>query len=139
MNQDVVEFCEKDYGNVFVFGNVSGQGVIQLFDRINNHLWNPYNYSLDTGSILSAVKIDANTYLIAHSNGTIYKYEFQTSSVTSYLTGYSAIKLKYDQLNNELYVVETNQISTFDYPTAIFHHSVNSAETIVDVHLLYNR
>jgi hypothetical protein len=139
LNQDVVEFCEKDYANVFVFGNVAGQGVIQLFDRINNHLWSPYNYPLDTGSILSAVKIDANTYLIGHSNGTIYKYEFQNSSMTSYLTGYSAVKLKYDELNNELYVVEGNRISTFDYPTKMFHHSVNSSEQILDIHLLYNR
>ena len=139
LSQDVVAFCEKDLQNVFVFGNSSGQAVVQLFDRINNNLWNPYNYALPTGSILSAVKIDENTYLIGHSNGTIYKYEYLNSSLTTYLTGYTAIQLKYDDLTNELCVAETNRISTFDYPTATLHKFLNSAETILDINILYNR
>ncbi len=136
---DVVDFCEKDAVNVFMFGNSNGQGVIQLFDRINNNVWNPYNYSLPPGTISSVAQIDNNTYLIAHSNGTIYKYEYQNSSMTTYLTGYVANKIKYDIVNNELYVVASNTISTFDYATKTFHHSVNSGETIADIQFLYNR
>lgn len=137
--QDVVAFCSKDDYNVFVFGNISGQATLQLFDRLNNNLWNPYPAALATGSILSAIKIDADTYLFGHSNGTIYKYQYQSSSITSYLTGYTAIKLKYDFINNELYVAESNRISTFDYSTTTMHNSIISAETIVDMNLLYNR
>lgn len=139
LNQDVVAFFEKDLQNVFVFGNSSGQGVIQLFDRTNNNIWNPYNYTLPAGSILSAVKIDENTYLIGHSNGTIYKYEYQNSSLTTYLTGYAAVQLKYDDVTNELCVAEANRISTFDYATASLHKSLNSPETVLDIHFLYNR
>lgn len=139
LNQNVVAFCEKDLQTVFVFGNSSGQGVIQLFDRTNNNLWNPYNYTLPTGSILSTVKIDENTYLIGHSNGTIYKYEYLSSSLTTYLTGYTAIQLKYDDVMNELCIAEANRISTFDYSTAMLHNSLNSSETVLDIHFLYNR
>ncbi len=139
ITQDVVQFCEKDQENVFIFGNSSGQGVIQLFDRLNNHVWDPYNFSLPASSLLSAVEIDNDTYLLGISNGTIYKYQYQNSSLTPYLTGYLAKKLKYDMVNNELYVVETNTISTFDYPTKTFHHSLTSADPISDIHLLYNR
>ena len=139
LSQDVVTFCEMDPENVFMFGNNAGQGVIQLFDRLNNHIWNPYNSSLPAGSLLSAVEIDSNTYLIALSNGTIYKYEYQNSSLTPYLTGYTANKLKYDFENNEVYVVEANTVSTFDYPTKTFHHSIASTEPILDIHLVYNR
>ncbi|MGZ4078592.1 MAG: hypothetical protein ACXVED_10335 [Bacteroidia bacterium] len=139
LSQDVVAFCEKDVSNVFVFGNSSGQGVIQLYDRINNNLWSPYPFPLATGTILSAVKIDADTYLIGHSNGTIYKYQYLSGSLTTYLAGYTAIQLKYDDLNSEIYVVEANKITTFDYTSAALHHSVNSAETILGINLLYNR
>jgi len=139
ITQDVVAFCEKDFENVFVFGNVSGLGIIQLFNRTTNNLWSPYPYSLGTGSILSALKIDDDTYLIGYSNGTILKYQYQNSSVTNYLTGYTAIQLKYDDVNNRIIVVEANRITAIDYPTAVLVKTINSSETILGVNLLYNR
>jgi hypothetical protein len=139
ISQDVLTFCEKDDHSVFVFGNLSGQGVIQLYDRLDNNLWNPYPYSLASGSILSAVKIDMDTYLIGHSNGTIYKYQYQNSSVTPYLTGYTAIQLKYDEFNNDVYIAEVNQVTRIDYPSKTIVNSITSTENITDISLLYNR
>jgi hypothetical protein len=139
ITQDVVAFCEQKPDNVFVFGNVAGQGVIQLYERSINNLRNPYNYTLPTGTILSAVKIDLDTYLIGYSNGTIYKYQYQSSSLTTYLTGYNAIQLKYDSLNNGIYIAETNRIINIDYPSKALINSINSAEPIFDIALLYNR
>jgi hypothetical protein len=137
--QDVVEFCEKDNTDIFVFGNTAGQGVIQLYDRTNNNLWSPYPFPLAVGSILSALKLDADTYLIAHSNGTIYKYQYSINSLTTYLTGFTALKLKMDDVNGVLYVMEANKISTFAYPSLSTVNSITSAESILDIHLLYNR
>ena len=137
--QDVAAFCEKDINNLFAFGNVNGQGVIQLFDKINNNMWNPYPYALPTGSILNAVKIDANTYLFSHSNGTIYKYNYSTSSLTTYLSGYTAVQLKYDVLNNVLIVAEANAVHAIDYATANVLHSLPVSETVLGLELLYNR
>lgn len=139
INQDIVTFCEKDEDEVFLFGNDSGQGVIQLFDRTHNYIWNPYFYSLPVGTILSAVKINQNTYLIGHSDGTIYKYEYSNSSLTTYISGYTAIQLRYDSESNRLYVAEANRISSFDYTFASALNFVNTNETILDLHLLYNR
>jgi hypothetical protein len=139
LNQDVADFCAKDDHNVFVFGNNSGQGVIQLYDRLNNNLWNPYPYPLPVGAITSAIRIDEDTYLIAHSNGTIYKYQYISGSLTTYITGYSAIQLKYDALNNAVYIIEPNLVTALDYVSKTVVHSVASAETILSASLLYNR
>jgi hypothetical protein len=137
--QDVTEFCQKDNTNIFVFGNSAGQGVIQLYDKTSNNLWSPYPFPLATGSILSVLKLDPDTYLIAHSNGTIYKYQYSVNSLTTYMTGFTAVKLKMDEVNGVLYVVEANKISTFAYPSLSPMNTVTSAENILDVHLLYNR
>ena len=139
LTQNIVSFCEKDATNVFLFGNVGTQGVIQLFERINNNIWNPYPFTLPAGTVLSAVKIDADTYLIGYSNGTVYKYQYLSGSLTTYMTGYTAVQLKFDDLTNELYVVEANKISVFDYTSLALHHSVISAEQILEINLLYNR
>jgi hypothetical protein len=139
LHQDVIAFCEKDASNVFVFGNTSGQGVIQLFDRAANNLWNPYPYPLAAGSIVSVMKLDPDTYLIAHSNGTIYKYVYSASSVTTYLTGYTAIQLVLDDVSHTLYVVEKNKISSFEVNSLKPLRTFTSTEAIVSVDLLYNR
>lgn len=139
INQDIVAFCEKDINNLFIFGNVNGQGVIQLFDKINNNLWNPYPYILPTGAISSVVKVDENTYLLSHANGTIYKYTYSTASVTAYLSGYAAVQLKFDALNNHLIVSEANMIHVFNYTTGSVVHSIPVSETVLGVELLYNR
>lgn len=137
--QDVVSYCELDDTHVFVFGNTSGQATLQLYDRIANNLWNPYPYALASGSLLSALKLDADTYLIAHSNGTIYKYVYSLSSITPYLTGYVAIQLLNDNVSNTLYVIEKNKISTFDLFNLQPLRTIHSAENIREVNLVYNR
>lgn len=139
ISQDVVQFCEMDADNVFVFGNLAGQGTIQLYDRVNNNLWSPYPFTLAPGALLSAIKVDNDTYLLGHSNGTIYKYQFSISSVTSFLPGYTAVQLKYDDTHNELYVVEANKVTTINMGTTGVVHTINSSENILDLHLLYNR
>jgi hypothetical protein len=85
------------------------------------------------------VKIDLDTYLIAMSNGIIYKYQYSVGSLVTYLSGYNAIQLKYDPVFNQVFVVESTKISVFDYPSTSFIHSLNSSEPIVNIELLYNR
>lgn len=139
LSQDVVSFCEKDDAHVFVFGNKAGQGVIQLYDRNINNLWDPYPYALATGSILCVLKLDPDTYLLAHSNGTIYKYVYSASSVTLYLNGYTAVQLLKEELSNVLYVVEKNRINRFELPGLKQLSSIHSAEEIRSVNFLYNK
>jgi len=139
LSQDIIAMYEKDYESVFLFGNNAGQGLIQLFDRNANNIWNPYPFSLATGSILSVVQISPTVYLIAHSNGTIYKYQYNTSSVTPYITGYTAIELKYDDVNNRLYVVENSTITVINYSSTAVVNTINSASPIKGLNLLYNK
>jgi hypothetical protein len=139
INQTVVQLCEKDDHSVFLFGNNAGQGVIQLYDRLDNSIWNPYPSSLPAGTILSALKIDDDTYLIGHSNGTIYKYQYQNSSLTPYLPGYTALKMKKDISGNMIYIAEQNKVTCINLFGASVINSIPSAQDIVDIDLLYNR
>jgi hypothetical protein len=137
--QDVVALVEKNEDNVFLFGNIAGQGVIQLYDIPGNGLWNPYPGSLPTGSILSAVRINEDTYLIGMSNGNIYKYQYTSSGLTLFLPGFNAKKLILDPIQNILYVVESNLISRFAYPSMSPLSPMASAEPVLDFNILYNK
>lgn len=138
LTQEVVAFCEMDDAHVMVFGNKGGQGMIQEYDRNANNLWDPYPYTLTYGTITSVLQLDGNSYLLACSNGSIYKYVYSSSSVTSYLTGYTAIQMMLDDLNNKLYVIEKNKINTFDLNGKLLK-TINSPEEILEIGLLYNR
>lgn len=139
LTQDATALFEKDATNVFVFGNnSSGQGVIQLFDRLNNNLWNPYPFSL-ASSIQSVVQITPTVYLLALSNGTIYKYDYQISSVTAYASGYNPIQMRYDEVNNRLYIVEGSALKVLNYSSASLMNTYLLSDPLKAVCLLYNR
>ena len=138
LTQEVVAFFERDETHILVFGNKAGQGVIQEYDRIANNLWSPYPYTLTYGTVTCAIKLDDDSFLLACSNGNIYKYAYSTSSVTLYLTGYEAIQMVLDDLNNAFYVVEKNKINKLDMqgkPIQVY----NSTAAILKIGLLYNK
>lgn len=138
--QDVVQFCEMDPTHVVVFGNTAGQATIQLFDRTANNLWNPYPYALPPGKILSAVQLDSNTYLLGHSNGSIYLYNYTFASVTVFLSGYTAKQMIVDPVHNELIVVGTHQITSFSLSGPSLHRNINlPADSVARIDVLYNR
>jgi hypothetical protein len=138
LSQDVIAFCEKDDTHVMVFGNNAGQGIIQQYDRVSNNLWNPYPSALTNGAITCALKLDSDTYLLGLSNGAIYKYVYSASSITPYLTGYTAIQLVMDELNAVLYIIEKNRITTCDAQGKPIR-TINSAQELVGLGLLYNK
>lgn len=138
ISQDVVTFFEKDESNVFVFGNEAGQGVIQIYDRLNNNLWSPYGL-MPSGSLLSAAKIDSNTFLIGLSNGIIYKYQYQNSNLIPYLNGYTAVKIKFDDVNKRIYIAESNRVVSVDYSSKTILNTINSSENILDISMLFNK
>lgn len=140
LSQDVVQFCEMDPDHVLVFGNQGGQAVLQQFDRLNNNLWNPYPSSLPTGTLNCAVRLDSNNYLLGLSNGTIYLYQYLTSSLTTYVSGYTANQLVVDSLNNELIVVESHRITSIPLGSTAAHRSISlPSDSVLHVDLLYNR
>ena len=134
--QDVIEFFSKDTDNFFVFGNSSGQGVIEIYQISSNGFWTPH--TLLPGTVLCAEQIDSDTYLIGHSNGNIYKYIYSTNSSTPFITGVLARNIKYDSVNQQVIVTEGNKIKQFDYTTASLINTIVHADSIFDIHVLYN-
>ncbi|HEY6163261.1 MAG TPA: DUF4625 domain-containing protein, partial [Bacteroidia bacterium] len=97
MNQDVVSFFTKDSDNIFVFGNNGNQGVVQIYRVSTNGFWSPLN--LAAGKILSVAQVSSDVYLIAHSNGTIYKYQYSNSSIVPFIPGVTASHMAFDDVN----------------------------------------
>src|SRR3972149_8149325 len=136
LTQDVIKFFSKDTDNIFAFGNSAGQGVIEIYQITTNGFWTPH--TLTPGTILSAEQIDADTYLIGHSNGNIYKYIYSTNSSTPFITGVIARTIKYDIVNQQVVVTTGANIKQYNYVNAALITSVTVADSVFDIHILYN-
>ncbi|MEW6470216.1 MAG: hypothetical protein AB1458_14975 [Bacteroidota bacterium] len=136
MSQDVVEFFTKDSDNVFVFGNSSGQGVIEIYQVSTNGFWSPH--TLVPGVLLSAEQVDSDTYLIGHSNGTVYKYIYSTNSSTPFITGVMARNIEYDDINQEIIITDGSAVKKYSYGNGGLLGTLTAPDSIFDLHVLYN-
>ena len=137
LNQDVVAFFTKDSDNIFAFGNNGNQGVVQIYQVSTNGFWSPVN--LATGKILSVVQVSSDEYLIAHSNGTIYKYQYSNGSVTPFIPGVTASHMAFDDVNQELLVSDVNVIKKFNYSNAALINSFTATDSVCGLHIRFNK
>ncbi|TND09960.1 MAG: hypothetical protein FD123_642 [Bacteroidetes bacterium] len=137
LNVDVVELFARDANSIFVLGNAGGQGKLQIYDFNANGLNEPM--SLPAGTILSAAQVDANTLLIAMSNGNVYKFTYNPIGLLAQITGINAQCLRYDPLHSEIITAEQNTLRVFDYAGGALEQTVLNADSIADVHIWYNR
>ncbi len=138
VGMDVVSILEKDASNLFVLGNNGTQGELKIYDFTNNFFWAPT--TLSAGKVIDAIRIDNSTILIAHENGTIYKYQYSSTGLTPYITGVFASKLGYDGVNNQLLVASAKDLVYYNYsitPSVI--HTTTFTDTIQNIHILYNK
>ena len=137
LSQDVVEFYTKDANDIICFGNDAGQGKMEIYQVSTNGFWTPY--TIAAGTILSVARVDAGTYLIGHSNGTVYKYVYSLNSMTTHLSGVTASHICYDDVNQLIYVAEGNNVKRFNYITGALVNTVTHSSPILDLGLLYNK
>ncbi|HVA97383.1 MAG TPA: Ig-like domain-containing protein [Bacteroidia bacterium] len=136
---DAVAICPKDYNDLLIFGNnASGQGVMEMFTINSNTFYSPQ--TLPSGKILSAVAIDSDDWLIGCDNNTVYKYQYSNNSLTSFIPSIRAYHLLYDDVNNQIIVASKNTVSEYTYvtiPTLV--NTVNTTDSIINIHLLFNK
>lgn len=137
LNQDVLEFYSKDNSDLFCFGNEAGQGKMEIYQLSSNGFWTPY--SVPAGLINSVAQVDAGTYLIAHSNGNIYKYTYSNNSFLVHVPGVTASKVCFDPVNLLIYTIEGTQVKRYNYQTGVLVNSITHSAGIMDLELLFNK
>lgn len=137
ISENVVQLCAPDSDNVLIFGNNnSNQGVLDHY-RISTNVNNPA-LSLPA-KVLAATQVDANTYLVAMDNNTIYKYDYFLNQLSTFASGVMAAKIRYDDVNSQAVVAEAKTVKLFSYPSGSLANTVLAADTVRDVQVLFNR
>lgn len=137
----VTALYAQDNNDVFIFGNnSSGGGYIKLYNIPGSSFYSP-SFSLSSyGQLLSAAQVNANTYLLSFSDGTIYQYTYNPVSITPFINGINASTVRYDSINVQLVTASGKTVNDYTYgslPTLI--NSVTLSDSVRDLRILYNK
>lgn len=114
----------------------TNDGKIQIYDAQLNTKSTPFN--LSAGTILDAEEISTGVYLIAQ-NGNLVLVNANSHSTLPYLNGVNANKIKYDAFSNELYVVDGNTITAYDFSSKSVLFSYTHSSPVLDLVFLFNK
>ncbi len=135
IDYSVVELFEKG-DSVIVFANNDNTGIINIYSIDGNTLSEPV--SVPSGFIYSVAQVDETNFLIAHETG-ILKFNSYDKSLSSFKTGIQPGKIAYESLSGYVYTAESNEVKAYLYPGGTFINSVTVPDSIVNIHLVYNK
>lgn len=136
--EDVVDIFAFTPNKAVLLANdyISNNGKIQIYDAQLNSKNTPFN--LSTGTIIDAEEISKGIYLIAQ-NGNLVLVNANTYSTLPYLNGVNANKIKYDAFSNELYVIDGNTITAYDFSSKNVLFSYTHSSPVLDLVFLFNK
>ena len=130
---DAFPFSNKDF---MVFFNTENMGQIEKYIFNDNATTEPVSYH---GAAIFAVdQVDAYNYIFSTANE-VFWYQYSLSSISSIVNGKSIKFVKYDPINNMIYMADDQNVLAYTYPNGQLLYSYNIGEEILDIHLIYNR
>jgi len=136
IDMDVIGLYSKGENRIYCITNTSLVGGI--------YVYNPQSNGLDEvrifeGNLLIASEqIDDNNLFLAFSDG-VHIYNYNLNSLTLFVINSSVLTMSFDDLNNILYIAESNRVSSFTYPQGTLVNSIDVPKDVVNMHLHYNK
>lgn len=138
LNEDVVGLYAFTPNKAVMLANdySTNDGKIYVYDAPSNTKTTLFN--LSSGAIDACEEISTGIYLIAQ-NGNLVLVNANNYSTLPYLSGINANKIKYDAFSNELYVIDNNIITAYDFSSKNVLFSYTHTSTVVDLVFLFNK
>ena len=135
-NFEVVAFLELDQNMVYVLANEVEGSNIYTYDLAKNKLLllHPFYF----GEILSSVSVDKKNIIIGSESGA-YWLRYDMNSLTTFMDGFSAHILDYEDLGGFVLVSDDKKFEIFSFPGGISQGGSEMDDQILNVHLLYNK
>jgi hypothetical protein len=133
---DACDILYKDTDRYFIFGNDNSQAKMWMYEINSNGTFEPKIFP--TGKINRAVKINSNEFIIAHQNA-IYKYEYNTNSLTTFIALSNVKDIVYDESKKLLFAATGNQIRIYNYQNGSLNATLSCPDNIEQILLWYNK
>lgn len=137
INEDILGIYTIDPNNLAILTNNSiPEGNLIYYYYSTGLTGSPF--TLNIGNIDACEEISTGLYLVAES-GNLTLINAAGFSKLTYLNGITANLLKYDHLTDELFVVNGNQLTIYDYSLKSVKGSYTHSSAIIDLDFWYNK
>ncbi len=137
INEDIVAMFSINKDSVMIFTNHSGTGHAIIYNITNNSITTPNILPIE--KIISAAQISPNIFLIAMQNN-VYIYNTANFGTVNVFTSIpSSLAMKFDSLNQQLFIANVKTLNVYNYPSNIATSSLLFADTLRDISILYNK
>ena len=136
LGADIAAILSTGDNEVTIFGNKNGDGKIYAYHVLNNYADDLH--TLPGITVYSAVAIDADNYALATQNG-LYSYQQSINNLIPMDVSEPVYSLEYDQVNGILFVNAGKKIKEYIFPNAPVIATVMSADSVLDIRVLYNK
>lgn len=128
---DVISMCALEGDKILVFGNDDDQARVLEYHIIGNGYWEPRQ--LPHGKILDAVKLDGQTYIIAHESG-LYSYTYSPNFLNQIRPNIYQ-DVCFDVAGNRVIAASSNMLEELSVTGQVLNTVIHSDSiTSVDVH-----
>lgn len=135
INFEIVKLFALENGIIGAIVNENNTGKIKLFNENNTNFFEPVPSAYS--SFNDAVQTPSGL-IYAINNNEIIAYNYAQNQLIP-VSGLGGSKIKYNAIQNELYVINTNTLYVINASSGIYINQYNAISNIDDVLLLYNK
>ena len=136
IDMEIEDFTSFDDNRIIIWGNKDGVCKVCTLNISLQHVDEAEGFPAE--KINSAIKTGDKIHLFA-TNSKIYSYDTYYLSVSDYLSSTGADILKYEPLQNRLYLVSGNILKIYNYTTKELIGTISNSSAILDLEFLYNK
>lgn len=138
LNMNVTCMLGKNSTEFYILGNENGKGKISVCDLSSGII--SLRQSLASDSILDATRINEYFLILSTSSGLV-EFDYNNNNLVPLLTGNAKNKVKYEPVNNEVYVTDNHLLNIYGYQlhNLILLNSFALPDSILSVDFFYNR
>lgn len=135
LDKTPIEVFDRNSDHVLLFGNRSGQGVVEDRNIVDGGYWEPRTFP---DPILAVARIDPNIYIVS-TIGSLQRFNYANASALTIATGLSAEAMAYDEVNGVLIISEGGQVSFLDPLSGATLSTWSVPMAVTEILPLYNR
>ncbi len=125
-----------DTYRLLTFGNLWGNGSVNLYDLRYDQFTDVKLIPGDTLFSISAM--DTDNYFISGLHG-VYWFRYSDNSLVEFAACSGKARLACEDLNREVFIGAGKKLLVYSFPDGILQQILNVPDSILDVHLLYNK
>ena len=132
-SKEIVGVARRNADEVLLFKSGDTAAAVEVFTPSINSGWESKTIN---EAIQHAIGISEDDFIIA-SESRLYWYRYASSTLFPWVENVHAKKVLFDDIDQVVYVVESNQIKGYSFPSGQLVSTVD-LPNIVDAHLVYS-